>query len=173
MANASNHQTVVCRVKWFDPKKGFGFLVPEGGGSDILLHANVLRAAGRGTLADGVLVEAEIIEIDGRWQAQSIVAIHAGDKQIVPNLAQFATLDPVALQALPYLPARVKWYDPAKGIGFANIFGVADDVFLHAEVLRAAGIACLESGEAVALRTVQGDRGWMAVEVSDWAQCYN
>ena len=170
MADASNHQTVACRVKWFDPKKGFGFLVPEGGGSDILLHANVLRATGRGTLADGVLVEAEIVETDGRWQAQSIVAIHAGDSQTVPNLSQFATLDPEALQALPCLPARVKWYDQVKGIGFANVFGLADDVFLHVEVLRAAGIASLETGEAVALRTVQGDRGWMAVEVTDWAQ---
>ena len=169
MADASNHQTVSCRVKWFDPKKGFGFLVPEGGGSDILLHANVLHATGRGTLADGVLVEAEIVENDGRWQAQSIVAIRAGDSQTVPNLAQFAAFDPEALQALPYLPARVKWYDPAKGIGFANVFGMADDVFLHVEVLRAAGIASLETGEAVALRTVQGDRGWMAVEVADWS----
>ncbi|MFD1196701.1 cold-shock protein, partial [Seohaeicola saemankumensis] len=76
-----------------------------------------------------------------------------------------------ALQALPYQPARVKWYDQVKGIGFANVFGLADDVFLHVEVLRAAGIASLETGEAVALRTVQGERGWMAVEVADWARC--
>ena len=170
MANASNHQTVACRVKWFDPKKGFGFLLTEDGGADILLHANVLRAAGRSTVADGVLVEVELVEVNGRRQAQSIVAIHAGDSQTVPNLTQFATLDPAALQALPYLPARVKWFDQVKGIGFANVFGVADDVFLHVEVLRAAGIASLETGEAVALRTVQGDRGWMAVEVTDWAR---
>jgi hypothetical protein len=39
-------------------------------------------------------------------------------------------------------------------------------VFLHVEVLLAAGIASLETGEAVGLRTVQGDRGWMAVEVT-------
>ena len=169
MANASNHQTVACRVKWFDPKKGFGFLLPEDGGADILLHANVLRAAGRSTVADGVLVEAEIVEVNGRRQAQSVVAIHAADSQTIPNLAQFATLDPEALQALPYQPARVKWYDQVKGIGFANVFGLADDVFLHVEVLRAAGIASLETGEAVALRTVQGDRGWMAIEVMDWS----
>ncbi len=77
MVEASTHQTIKCRVKWFDPKKGFGFLIAEDGGSDILLHANVLRAAGRSTLADGVLVDAEIIEVNGRRQAQSIVAIHA------------------------------------------------------------------------------------------------
>lgn len=171
MANASNHQTVACRVKWFDPKKGFGFLLTEDGGADILLHANVLRAAGRSTVADGVLVEVELVEVNGRRQAQSVVAIHAGDGQAVPNLAQFAALDPAALHVLPYQPARVKWYDQSKGIGFANVFGQADDVFLHAEVLRAAGIASLETGEAVALRIIQGDRGLMAVEVTDWSRC--
>jgi CspA family cold shock protein len=171
MADANNHQTIKCRVKWFDSKKGFGFLLHEDGGSDILLHANVLRAAGRSTLAEGVLIEVEIVEVNGRRQAQSIVAIHLGDGKTVPKLAQFAALDPEALQALPYLPARVKWYDQAKGIGFANVFGIADDVFLHAEVLRAAGIASLGDGEAVVLRTVQGERGCLAVEVADWSLC--
>lgn len=169
MAEDSNHKTFVCRVKWFDSRKGFGFIIPEGGGADILLHANVLKKAGRSTIADGVLVEVDAIEVAYRWQAQSIVAIHADDSQSVPNLVQFSTLDTETLQSLPYRPARVKWYDQTKGIGFANVFGVADDVFLHAEVLRAAGIASLEPGEAVALRVVEGTRGWMAVEVSDWS----
>ena len=34
-------------VKWFDPTKGFGFVVPDSGGPDILLHANVLRNFGQ------------------------------------------------------------------------------------------------------------------------------
>ena len=33
-------------VKWFDPGKGFGFVVADTGGPDILLHANVLRNFG-------------------------------------------------------------------------------------------------------------------------------
>ena len=33
-------------VKWFDPVKGFGFVVAETGGPDILLHVNVLRNFG-------------------------------------------------------------------------------------------------------------------------------
>lgn len=75
MADAINHQTVSCHVKWFDPKKGFGFLIPDTDGPDILLHANVLRNAGRGSIADGARLEAIVDEVDGRWQASEITAI--------------------------------------------------------------------------------------------------
>ena len=46
-------RTVVGHVKWFDPIKGFGFVVPESGGPDILLHANVLRSFGQSSVAEG------------------------------------------------------------------------------------------------------------------------
>lgn len=46
-------QLVHGKVKWFDPAKGFGFIVGEEGGADILLHANVLRNYGQSTVADG------------------------------------------------------------------------------------------------------------------------
>jgi len=67
VAEVINQQTVSCRVKWFNSKKGFGFLVPDTGGPDILLHANVLRNAGRGSIADGVRIEAIVDQVDGRW----------------------------------------------------------------------------------------------------------
>ncbi|OZA11568.1 MAG: hypothetical protein B7Y02_08590 [Rhodobacterales bacterium 17-64-5] len=65
-------------------------------------------------------------------------------------------------------PARVKWFDKGKGFGFANVFGAADDVFIHAEVLRVSGLSDLMAGEAVALRIIAGRRGRMAVQVLPW-----
>jgi cold shock protein len=70
--------------------------------------------------------------------------------------------------SLPLQPARVKWFDKAKGFGFANIFGRPEDVFLHVEVLRRSGLADLQPGEAVALRVTEGKRGLMAVQVASW-----
>lgn len=168
MADAINHHTVACRVKWFDPKKGFGFLIPDTGGPDILLHANVLRSAGRGSIADGVRLEATVGQVDGRWQASEITAIHSDTVHEVPPLAQFVGLDPEELRALPYQPARVKWFDHDKGFGFANVFRSSEDVFIHIEVLRAAGLAILAPGEAVSLRVIDGERGLMAAEVAGW-----
>ena len=65
-------------------------------------------------------------------------------------------------------PARVKWFDKAKGFGFANVFADGRDVFLHVEVLRRSGMADLATGEAVGLRWMEGDRGLMAVEITPW-----
>ena len=67
-------------------------------------------------------------------------------------------------------PARVKSFDKGKGFGFANVFGRSEDVFIHVEVLRISGFADLVSGEAVALRIIEGKRGRMAVQVNAWEQ---
>ncbi len=162
------HQTVACRVKWFDPKKGFGFLIPDTGGPDILLHANVLRNAGRGSIADGVRLKVTVGQVDGRWQALEITAIHSDSVHEVAPLAQFVGLDSEELRVLAYQPARVKWFDHGKGFGFANVFGSSEDVFIHIEVLRAAGLASLDAGEAVSLRVIDGKRGRIAVQVAGW-----
>lgn len=68
----------------------------------------------------------------------------------------------------PLVPARVKWFDKAKGFGFANVFGSSEDVFLHSEVLRRSGLADLQPGEAVCLRVIEGQRGRMATIVAAW-----
>jgi len=39
-------------IKWFDVAKGYGFIVPDGGGSDILLHVTTLRRDGFQTAQD-------------------------------------------------------------------------------------------------------------------------
>ena len=68
----------------------------------------------------------------------------------------------------PLEPARVKWFDKAKGFGFGNVFGRSEDVFIHIEVLRRSGFSDLAPGEAVTLRIIDGKRGRMATQVCSW-----
>lgn len=156
------------RVKWFDPLKGFGFVVADIGGPDILLHSNVLRNYGQSSVADGAHVVVDIQETPRGIQAVAVVEIQPPEDDGTPPLADFEVVDPEVIAAAELEPARVKWFDKAKGFGFANVFGRPEDVFLHVEVLRRSGLADVQSGEALGLRAIEGKRGRMAVEVCPW-----
>ena len=157
-------------VKWFDPSKGFGFVVSDHGGPDILLHANVLRNFGQSSVADAAGIEVIVQETARGIQAVEVLNIAPPDTmpEMDIGLDEGGEIaEPVDL-SLPLEPARVKWFDKAKGFGFANIFGRDEDVFLHIEILRRSGLADLQPGEAVSLRVVDGKRGRMATQVTSW-----
>ncbi|MCX7288156.1 MAG: cold shock domain-containing protein [Rhodobacterales bacterium] len=156
------------RVKWFDPSKGFGFIVSEDTDVDILLHANVLRNFGQGSVADGAGITARVQKTQRGVQAVEVLRIDPPESVVFPLSEEAGQLVGADILALELEPARVKWFDKSKGFGFANVFGRAEDVFIHAEVLRVSGFADLEAGEAVALRIVEGRRGRMAVQVLSW-----
>ncbi len=155
-------------VKWFDPGKGFGFVVADNGGPDILLHVNVLRNFGQSSVADGSAVEVVTHQTERGVQAIEVVSITPPPRENDPPLNDIALLDENEILNAPLEPARVKWFDKGKGFGFANVFGRAEDVFLHIEVLRQCGLADLQPGEALALRVIEGKRGRMAAEAHAW-----
>ena len=155
-------------MKWFDPAKGFGFVVAEAGGADILLHANVLRNFGQNSVADGAAIEILTQVTDRGRQAVEVVSIDppkVGAGPVLPDLEHF---DPEQLANIALKPARVKWFDKIKGFGFANVFGSDSDIFVHVAVLRRSGLADLAHGEALAIRVIDGKRGLMAIEVNAW-----
>lgn len=164
----SSLQQIRGLVKWFDPTKGFGFVVSDEGGPDILLHVNVLRNFGQSSIADGAQVELVTHRTERGVQAVEVNSITPPERDDSPVLSDFAEMDPKALYAEPLLPARVKWFDKGKGFGFANVFGRPEDVFLHVEVLRQSGLSELQPGEALGMRVIEGKRGRMAVEVLAW-----
>ena len=152
------------RVKWFDPTKGFGFVVAEEGGADILLHANVLRNFGQSSVADGAGIEIGVQQTERGMQAVVVYSIEPPEGEEVESDSALHQDDP----SLPLEPARVKWFDKSKGFGFANVFARPEDVFIHVEVLRRCGFADLQPGEAVGLRVSDTERGRMATFVSSW-----
>ena len=153
-------------VKWFDPVKGFGFVVSEDGGADILLHVNVLRNFGQSSVADGSRLICWCKRLSAvcrlrRWYPLNRPKGHT-------TLNDIAEMDEDEIARSPMLAARIKWFDKAKGFGFANVFGRSEDVFVHMDVLRQSGLSDLAPGEAIAMRVIEGKRGRMAAEVQAW-----
>ncbi len=164
----SNMYRIRGHVKWFDPAKGYGFVVSDSGGPDILLHVNVLRNFGQSSVADGAGIEIMTHRTDRGVQAVEVLSIDPPERTDSMLLADFAELDPGVISQAPLQAARVKWFDKGKGFGFANVFGRDEDVFLHIEVLRRSGLADLQPGEALAMRVIDGKRGRMAAQVLAW-----
>lgn len=152
-------------VKWFDSTKGYGFVVVDDNEGDVLLHANVLRNFGRSSVAEGARIT---MEVQGTERGRQAVEIHEIEAVVdaVEGEGEAAPA-PEAVDA-PLLPARVKWFDKAKGFGFINAFGDPEDIFVHMEVLRLYGLSDLLPGEAVCVRCKRGPRGKTAAEVRSW-----
>lgn len=61
-------------VKWFDPRKGYGFIVgPEG--QDIFVHFTVINGEGFKVLKDGAKVSYDATKSDKGWKATRVVRV--------------------------------------------------------------------------------------------------
>ena len=63
------------KVKWFDAKKGFGFITPDDGGKDAFLHVSALQTANIQSVSDGQSVSYELTEQRGKMAASEIALI--------------------------------------------------------------------------------------------------
>ena len=59
-------------VKWFNPKKGYGFIQPVGGGGDVFVHVSAVERAGLSTLNEGQTVEYEEVANRGKTSAENL-----------------------------------------------------------------------------------------------------
>lgn len=158
-------------VKWYDAVKGYGFVVPDDSGSDVMVHASCVRAFGRMTLTEGARVTLVAVASARGLQAQKLTEVTEPEGELMPGFAEGSRptefLGP-EVETGPLQPARVKWFDKQKGFGFVNVFGKTEDVFVHMETVRRCGFQDLSSGEGMAVRTFRGPRGLMVAELRLW-----
>jgi len=151
-------------IKWFDVSKGFGFIVPDNGMPDILLHVTCLRRDGFQTAYEGARVVVEAVPRPKGLQAFRVLsmdestALHPA--QMPPPRTHVTVAPTSGLER-----AQVKWFNRLRGFGFLTRGEGTPDIFVHMETLRRFGIAELRPGQFVLVRFGPGPKGLMAAEV--------
>ncbi|WP_152502003.1 cold-shock protein [Labrenzia sp. THAF82] len=151
-------------IKWFDVGKGYGFIVPDSGESDILLHVTCLRRDGYQTAYEGARVVCEVLDRPRGLQAFRILSMDETSATHPSQLPPSRT----HVQVVPeggFEKATVKWFNRVKGFGFLTQGEGSEDIFIHMETLRRFGITELRPGQDVLVRFGTGPKGRMAAEI--------
>jgi CspA family cold shock protein len=151
-------------IKWFDVAKGYGFIVPDNGMPDILLHVTCLRRDGFQTAHEGARIVCEVLQRQRGLQAFRVLSIDestAVHPATMPPPRTHVTVTPTSgLER-----AQVKWFNRLRGFGFLTRGEGTEDIFVHMETLRRYGLAELRPGQFVLVRYGPGVKGLMAAEV--------
>jgi cold shock protein len=151
-------------IKWFDASKGYGFIIPDNGAADVLLHVTVLRRDGYQTAYEGARVVVECVQRSKGYQAFRVVsmdestAIHPA--QMLPPRTHVSVTPTSGLER-----AQVKWFNRLRGFGFLSCGEGTPDIFVHMETLRRFGMTELRPGQYVMVRFGPGSKGMMAAEI--------
>ena len=155
---------VAGRIKWFDVAKGYGFIVPDNGETDVLIHVTVLRRDGFSTVREGARVVAAAQRRERGLQVFKVISVTEPEADYAPPLPPVRTRAQ-ATSVGGFEIVIVKWFNRARGFGFLTRGEGTEDIFVHMETLRRYGFIDPKPGDSMLARFGPGPKGLMAAEV--------
>jgi cold shock protein len=154
---------VAGRVKWFDAAKGYGFIVPDDGEADVLIHVTVLRRDGFSALREGARVVAEAQRRERGLQVLKVISVAEPDLGYEPPASARTRAQAASVGGFEIV--IVKWFNRTRGFGFLTRGEGTEDIFVHMETLRRYGFVDPKPGDSMLARFGPGPKGLMAAEV--------
>lgn len=143
-------------VKFFNPHKGFGFIVRDDGGEDVFVHISAVEQAGLTGLADGQPLEFTLVDRGGRVSATDLKI--DGDPLPVEEAAP-RDRGPQRQLTGEKATGTVKFFNATKGFGFITRDDGQPDAFVHISAVERAGMISLNEGDRVEFELEVDRRG--------------
>ncbi len=143
-------------VKFFNPHKGFGFIVRDDGGEDVFVHISAVEQAGLQGLAEGQPLEFTLVDRGGRVSATDLKI--EGDPLPVEN-AEPRERGPQRQLTGEKATGTVKFFNATKGFGFITRDDGQPDAFVHISAVERAGMISLNEGDRVEFELEVDRRG--------------
>jgi len=140
-------------VKFFNPQKGFGFIVRDDGGEDVFVHISAVEQAGLADLADGQPLEFTLVDRGGRISATNLRI--EGE----PMAVERAERGPQRQLTGEKAQGTVKFFNAMKGFGFIQRDDGQPDAFVHISAVERAGIPTLNEGDRLEFELEVDRRG--------------
>lgn len=153
-------ETLQCIVKWFNPIKGYGFVMPKGVNEDIFIHFSVLDVAGYQYLGPGDELACVVLQGERGRQVSQMIEVTPARHAPAPYMFGYGKPQPVG--PLEETCGEVKWFNTIRGFGFVKADNGGRDIFVHASVLRRIGLQKIYPAQRVRMQVANADSGRQA-----------